>query len=350
MSRTFPALRGIAILLVVVNHSITLGLQFARNQGMTVPQWQKSLLIPIKELGIFAVPIFLFLAGSYFVYAAQGKNIKTMYRMIPNNLLYIIFPYFVWSLAFYIVVFLIFGESNSLIGYAKSLIVGYPNNFVPLLFFFTLIAPLLILLSKKWPWLTLLVFLAYQAFLVVLLRPDVFGNIIPEWAKLFAPPIIRLPLALWGVFYPLGVVFGLKTEQFKQAFTRKINILVLVAISSGLFILAVSTQLGFTNLPIVEVITPIFGLVCLTTVRRELIPFVRFFERLGKRSYGIYLTNLIVINLFFYLIIRIGTKQLLESQPLLVILIAVTTILLPLLFMEWLEKSRGRAMYRLVFG
>jgi peptidoglycan/LPS O-acetylase OafA/YrhL len=350
VNRNFPALRGIAILLVVINHSITLGLQFARNQGVGVPQWQKSLLIPIKELGIFAVPLFLFLAGSYFAYAAQGKNLKAMYRLIPNNLLHIATPYLIWSLVFYVVVFFLFGEQDSLVGYAKSLIVGYPNNFVPLLFFFTCFAPFLITLTKKFPLLIFLAFFAYQAFLVILLRPDIFGSILPEWARFFAPPIIRLPLALWGVFYPLGVILGLRYEWFKQTLSNKTNVFILIVLTLVLFSLAVSTQLSIISLPLIEIIVPLFGLIWLTNVKREQTPFVRFFERLGKRSYGIYLTNLIIINLIFFTVVQIGTKQLLAIQPLVVTVIAAITIFLPLLFMEWVEKNRGRTMYRLVFG
>jgi len=132
VSRHFPALRGIAILLVIINHSVTLGLQFARNQEITVPPWQKFILISIKELGIFAVPLFLFLAASYFVYAAQGKNLKSMFRLIPNNLMYIALPYLIWSLFYYVLEYVLFNKQQTIIGYAKSLIVGYPNNFVPL--------------------------------------------------------------------------------------------------------------------------------------------------------------------------------------------------------------------------
>lgn len=350
MSRSFPALRGVAILLVVINHSITLGLQFAKNQGVIIPQWQKLLLIPIKELGIFAVPLFLFLAGSYFVYAAQGKNLKAMYRLIPNNLLYIALPYVIWSLVFYAVVYFIFGEQNSFIGYAKSLVVGYPNNFIPLLLFFTLFAPILVFFAKKIPWWIFGVFLAYQAFLVTLLRPDIFGNFMPEWARIFAPPIIRLPLALWGVFYPLGIIFGLKSDQFRKTLSNKTHMLILVSVAIVLFVLATLTQLGFTALPIIEVIAPLFGLVVLTTIKRDQIPFLRFFERIGKKSYGLYLTNLIMINVLFFVVIHFELKQLLQIQPLLVTWIATTTILFPVLVMEWIERTRGRTIYRFVFG
>ena len=36
MNRQFPALRGVAIFLVVINHSITLGLAAARDAGLAV--------------------------------------------------------------------------------------------------------------------------------------------------------------------------------------------------------------------------------------------------------------------------------------------------------------------------
>jgi len=349
VSRHFPALRGVAIILVVINHSITLGLQFARNQGIFVPSWQKYLLIPIKEVGIFAVPLFLFLAASYFVYAAQGKSLKEMFGLIPKNFLYIAVPYLVWSLVFYLVVFLIFGESNSVIGYAKSLLVGYPNNFIPLLIFFTFFAPILIWLSRRLPLLIFGFFIAYQALLVVLLRPDLFGNLLPAWTAVLAPPIIRLPLALWGVFYPLGIIYGLYSDKIKKFLSPK-NSAIIFLISLSMFALSASTQLGFANFPLIEIITPLFGLVWLISLKREHIPFVRFFERIGKRSYGLYLTNLIILNILLFLILRSGLRQFMAFQPLIVLLIASATVLIPLIGMEWVEKNRGRSTYRLLFG
>lgn len=348
MSRHFPALRGIAILLVIINHSVTLGLQFARNQEITVPPWQKFILISIKELGIFAVPLFLFLAASYFVYAAQGKNLKSMFRLIPNNLMYIALPYLIWSLLYYLLEYVLFNKQQTMIGYAKSLIVGYPNNFVPLLFFFTLLAPFLIWISRKAAWLVFLLFLSYQSFLVVLLRPDIFGEVIPNWANVFALPIIRLPIALWGIFYPLGIIYGLNSEAFKKQIGKSPTfVFVITLLMLGL---AISTQLGFTNLPIIEIITPLFGLLGLLVINRDQIPFARFFERLGKRSYGLYLINLMIINILYFLLIAIGFKQILSFQILIVIVVGAITLFLPLLLMEGVEKKAGRLSYRVLFG
>lgn len=348
MSRHFPALRGIAILLVIINHSVTLGLQFARNQGITVPPWQKYILIAIKELGIFAVPLFLFLSASYFVYAAQGKNLKSMFRLIPNNLMFIALPYLIWSLLFYFLEYVLFGKQQGLIGYAKSLIVGYPNNFVPLLFFFTLLAPFLIWISRKAARLVFLLFLSYQSFLVVLLRPDIFGDIIPDWAGIFALPIIRLPIALWGIFYPLGIIYSLNSEAFKKLLGKASAFVFVITLL--MFGLTVSTQLGFTSLPIIEIFTPLFGLLGLLVITRDQIPNARFFERLGKRSYGLYLINLMIINILYFLLIAIGLKQILSVQILIVIVVGAVTLLFPLLIMEGIEKKTGRVFYRVLFG
>ncbi|MFN7036838.1 MAG: hypothetical protein ACK4SN_10785, partial [Bellilinea sp.] len=97
-------------------------------------------------------------------------------------------------------------------------------------------------------------------------------------------------------------------------------------------------------------IAPLFGLLVLMTIKRDQIPFLRFFERIGKKSYGLYLTNLIMINVLFFVVIHFELKQLLQIQPLLVTWIATTTILFPVLVMEWIERTRGRAIYRFVFG
>lgn len=348
MSRHFPALRGLAIFLVVINHSITLGMQFARVEGVVLPQWQKYILVAIKEFGIFAVPLFLFLAASYFAYAAQGKDFQGMVRLVPNTVKFILIPYILWSVLFYVVAFYLFGEKTDLVGYTKNLIIGYPNNFVPLLLFFTILAPLLVWLSRKSQTLIFLLFLAYQAFLVIILRPDLFGKVFPDWTNTLALPVIRLPLALWGIFYPLGIIYGLNSEKSRKL----LNPLSLISlfITLCLFVISVSTQLGFTNFPIVEIIAPFFGVLWLTTLKREQIPFIHWFERLGKRSYGLYLINLILINLLLTAIIAIGSKNILIYQPVIVFLVAAITLLLPLYWMEAIEKRSGRSFYKMIFG
>ena len=347
MQRQFPALRGLAIFLVVVNHSITLGLAAARDFELVTPLVEKWILIAIKNLGIIAVPIFLFIAGSFFVYAAQGKTVRAGYRQVWAGLIHTIPPYILWSVVFYIVVFLLFNERNDALGYLKNLVVGYPFNFVPLLVAFYLVAPLLVWLAKRFAWLIVLTFLGYQVVLIAVLRPELLPFSLPGWTNLLAPPVLRLPLALWGIFYPLGVVFSLHSAKILPKLK---GWWWLIAVSGfGLLVLAFLSEVNLVDLPLASVFGPMVTILLLPLIKRERIPFVRYLEQLGKRSYGLYLTNLIVITLMLAMV-RVSAPWLLSIQSLLAILLAVITLIVPQWLMGWVERVPGKKVSRYVFG
>ena len=348
MNRQFPALRGLAIFLVVINHSITLGLAAAREAGLATPQVEKVILLAIKELGIIAVPIFLFLAGSFFVYAAQGKNIRQAYKLVGPGLLHTLTPYLIWSLVYYLVVYLLFGEGYSLLGYAKNLAVGYPFNFVPLLMAFYVIAPLLVWASKRYPWAVIALFFLYQLFLINVLKPGIiFGLQFPSWLDFLALPVLRLPLALWGVFYPMGVIYSLHQSKITPVLKRAWWLFALVSLV--LYVFAVLTLASYLEVPLAEVFAPVVAIFLLPVIRRDWLPFARPLEKLGKRSYGLYLMNLIIINLG---LAAIGSflPWLLSVMTVLAILLAAITLLLASGFMSWVERGPGRAFYRYLFG
>ena len=60
MSRQFPVIRGIAILYVLLNHSITMSLWMASRFNYQPPsQALNAVLVSLQEVGIYAVPAFL---------------------------------------------------------------------------------------------------------------------------------------------------------------------------------------------------------------------------------------------------------------------------------------------------
>ncbi len=347
MQRQFPALRGLAILLVVVNHAITLSLRAARESGYMTPEVEKWILVAIKEFGIIAVPIFLFVAGGFFVYAVQGKTVREGYKQVWKGLQYTIPPYLLWSFVYYLVVYFLFAEQDNFSGYLHNLIVGYPFNFVPLLVAFYLVAPLLVWAAKRYPWLLVAIFLFYQIFLIVVLRPELFALTLPGWVNYFAPPVLRLSLAIWGIFYPLGLVFALHSKPIIPVLKRLWWLIALIGF--GLFILTILTSMDVINQPLAAVFGPLFGILLFPLIKRERIPFVRWLETLGKRSYGLYLTNLIVLKLLLVLV-STASPWLLSVLGVLALLLAVITLAVPQVVMTWVERGPGRKVYRFAFG
>ena len=348
MNRQFPALRGIAIFLVIINHSIVLSLQTITQFNLPrVSPLEKGFLLAIKEIGVLAVPIFLFLAGAFMMYSLSGKTVKVGYRLILPVLKNAVIPYILWSVIFYFIIFLVNHETYSLFGYIKNLLVGYPYNFVPILVFFILLSPILAWFSKKFPLITIALFLIYQIILLNIQLPGVLGFAFPNWMVIVSPPILGLPLTLWAVFYGFGMVYIQYSEKYKKIFGSVI--IPIGLFSLALYVVAVSREIGLIQFQLAEWLLPILTMLLLPFIKRNSIPFVRFFEGLGKRSYGIYFMNLIIIKLLVFLFANIF-PTIFQVETLLVIILSIFTYFFTTFLIEKLEKSSARKYYRYIFG
>ncbi|MGA9533450.1 MAG: acyltransferase family protein, partial [Anaerolineales bacterium] len=289
MSRQFPALRGLAILLVVVNHSITLTLQAIRQSSLApLPRWQTSLLVAVKNLGLVAVPIFLFLSGAYVVYATRGKALGAAYRNVILGLRYVLTAYLLWSIVFYGLVYLLDGETYSVIGYVRNLIVGYPFNFVPILIFFYLLSPLLVRSADRWPLSFLAVVFIYQLFSANVMAPGILGFEFPGWTRWLTIPGLRLSLAIWAIFFPLGVVHGLRTDEFTDFVRRSLPALLVLTMLG--YVGSVLHDLSLSTVAIAELLFPVLAIFFAPAVGRDRIPAAAWLENLGRMAYGLYLT------------------------------------------------------------
>ncbi len=348
MSRQFPAMRGVAILLVVLNHSIVLSMDSARQAGyLGGMTFDVILLTALKAFGLVAVPIFLFLSGGFLAYAVRGKPVQAAYRAVGLGLRHIVVPYVLWSLAFYALIYVLNRDIYTPAEYVKHLLVGYPFNFVPILIAFYLVAPVLIRLLEKRPWLTLLALGAYQAFSVAVLEPRVLGWTAPAWMVYLTPPGLRLSLAIWGIFFPLGMAHGLHAESF-QLWVAKWK-WILIAGAVACYGLAVAHEVGWWAAPLAGLVLPVLAVFLLPLVRRETIPIASTLEYIGRRAFGLYLTNLIFLNLVL-VAVRAVVPGLQQVLLLLVPVGFVLAVAALLGLAAAVERWPGPAAQRYVFG
>lgn len=298
-------------------------------------------------MGVVAVPIFLFLAGAFMMYAMKDKKIRQNYRLVLPALKNVVFPYIIWSVVFYIFIYFLRAETFSLPGYLKNLIVGYPFNFVPILVFYIIIAPLLAWIIKRVPLITLFAFLVFQLVLVNIKIPGILGFVFPDFFNLLYVPILGLPFALWAVFYPLGMVYIQFSQKYKSILER--FIIVIAGISFGLYVLAVLKELGAISFSQAEWLLPLVFILLLPFVDRKKIPFLSFFENLGKRTYGIYLMNLTIITFLSQLAAKF-IPWLFQVETIIVMILATLTILISSNLMKWVEHRFSRQIYNFIFG
>jgi peptidoglycan/LPS O-acetylase OafA/YrhL len=349
MNRQLAAFRGLAALLVVMNHSIHLSIVVPRDLGYggVAGPW-RYVALTLVQLGVFAVPIFLFISGCFAVYASQAGSGKG-WRPPWHSLKYTLAPYLVWSLLFYLIAFMATGQRDTPVGYVKSLLVGYPFHFVPLYVFFTLLSPLLVWLLRRHGWKVLAAVGLYQVALLLLLEPDVLGREVPGWAWLIAPPVLSRTMADWAIFFPLGMYYGLHVRTLSpRLYTLRWG---LAAATLLLFVLYVLHGAGLLRAPLVGALSATVFMGIAAGLKRDSLRFAWHLEQVGKRAYPLYLTNLVTANAVL-LLIRALAPDLLGLRIVLPVVLFVVALGLPMAVMAGLDHwpRRSQALTRYVFG
>ena len=320
----------------------------ARAQGIaSTPPWEQFLLYFLSGLGIFAVPIFLYLSGAFFAYAASQDNLKTNYRIVWNNLKHVAIPYVVWSLIFYLEIYFLHDKSYTPLEYVKYLVVGYPFNFVPLLIFYYLISPILIRLMRYFGWAVIALIGLYQLILLNLLYPGMLGFAFPDWMHILAPPVLSSTLAEWAIFFPLGLIY-VKRITSLTSFIEKTK-WVWVGLTILLYAIALLDVLELIHLPLARYLAPVTFMLLASIFKRNAFPFVKQLEVLGKRAYGLYLMNLILLDVLLYLIEK-TVSTVLTFYLILIPFMFILALIIPLWIINSFERLRQPVLQRYVFG
>ena len=301
MSRQLGALRGLAIVLVVLNHSID-ALTWVPHEAIypAIDAVYSFILSIFNELGVLAVPMFLFISGSFFAYAARGNRSELSWKPVRNNLKHILWPYLIWSTVFYALVFVWKDERYSALGYATKLLVGYPFHFVPILVFWYLVSPVLVRFCDRYGWALIAVIGIYQLVLFNLVYSGAYGFRFPTWMHLLVPKIISITMADWAIFFPLGLICGLKAKSVNPMLAK----LKWILLGSTLLMLALSflNTKAILHAPLAGIAAATAFVLYMPSIKREAIPLYQQLEKVGKKSYGLYLLNLIVLSLVVIII------------------------------------------------
>jgi probable poly-beta-1,6-N-acetyl-D-glucosamine export protein len=348
MYRQIPALRGIAIIIVILNHAIYYS-DFTGSEPAVYPfgNIANSVLTALGHLGIFAVPTFLFLSGCFFAYAYQDINSGNHFRRVWKSLRFILIPYLFWSILFYVMLFVIQGQTFTAPEYIKNLFVGYPYHFIPLLVFFYLISPILVRAGKQHGLIILAVFGLYQAFLLYLANSDLSSGPVMEWLKYFRVPVLYSTFAEWGIYFPLGVIAAINAKKILPILKKYLT-LIFVAI---ILLFAASTYnlLFLNNFPFLDYIVVLLFVISLPAIRYDKIPFVRQLDKIGTKSFGLYLMNLIVINVMLAEL-KIFAPDIIKHEILLSTVLFVLGLFIPLFLMNVSARLPFRRFYKVAFG
>lgn len=348
MDRQFVALRGLAILIVVIHHSIDMGT--LGPQGLGYPPlegWERHVLLVLHRLGVLAVPTFLFISGYFAAYAARGHSRKLPWKLVGATLKRVLPPYVFWSIVFYLLIYFQRGESYAFLGYLKNLIVGYPFHFIPILVLNYLLAPVVARGSRRYSHVLVVAIAAYQMFLINVRQPGMLGFAFPDWARFLVPPVFGYTLAQWGIYFPLGMIYSLNSRRMLPWLHRFRWPLLLVAVAC--FLVLIPPLSSVLRWRWAEYVCPLMFLLLSPSIKRDSIPLVRRLEEINRKSYGLYLTHLMVLHLAFSLVQAL-VPWLLNHQVVLHPFLFLLALGVPLLLMSAVARSPARAVYHALFG
>ncbi len=113
--------------------------------------------------------------------------------------------------------------------------------------------------------------------------------------------------------------------------------------------LAVAHEVGWWAAPLAGLLLPVLAVFLLPLVRRETIPIASTLEYIGRRAFGLYLTNLIFLNLVL-VAVRAVVPGLQQVLLLLVPVGFVLAVAALLGLAAAVERWPGPAAQRYVFG
>jgi hypothetical protein len=115
------------------------------------------------------------------------------------------------------------------------------------------------------------------------------------------------------------------------------------------FSLAVVNELSAISGPLAGLLFPIIVVPMMPLLRREMIPFVHSLEEVGRRAYGLYLTNLIFVNVALAAF-RVGLPWVYNEMLLLIPAVLVFALVGFRILVAAVHQLPVRAAPRIVFG
>jgi probable poly-beta-1,6-N-acetyl-D-glucosamine export protein len=368
MVRRMLYLNGFAIFCVVIFHSVGLGFvamfdwaprllpEAAASSPVGSPGYWVYRLV--EQLVVFCIPAFLFVSG-YFVAAATGKSRDTIgWDIVFARIKKLLIPYLIWSAVAMGLLLVLDGRRFSPQAILVNLLTGRSNDilyFVPLLVQYYLLSPFLVRFARRnWKLLLIvtgLVQLVVQGIQLAILvggsAPWVgtLQDITPKW--LFTGRIF---------WFACGIVIGFYPEKFKEALYRMRW--VLLSVSAVAIPLAMwewefyfrraDVWLGQRE-TLLDIFCTVTVIGCFFAFAAVRLPLTRFFENLGKDTYGVYLVHLFFITYTAKLIYRL-LPPLLNDPILLLVILSAAGLVGSLALMRLVQRSPARKFYSYLFG
>jgi surface polysaccharide O-acyltransferase-like enzyme len=353
LRRAIPFLRGLAILGVIFNHANWHVLsQFTAGEVGGYP------FVVFDQVGKFAIPAFMFIAGYFIAYATSGGKRDLSWQITRARLENLLWPWLIWS-AILMVGQSFQGRSISLVEFLRTLAIQY--YFIPLLILYYLSAPFVVKWARSNTRALLARAAAVQLLAVALFyarvyHPD-FPGALKSWVDLGPLQYLR-----FAFYFPFGVVCGMFPRMIKDLLTRlakaKAILPWLALLMFGLAVVeaAVAYNVGGDIWPIggdqTKLSSVLFStalILSFVALDRLTVPFSRTINKLGTHSYGLYLCHYPILGITATAIERIAPRVALQGWLFLPLLFGLT-IAFSMSMMEGMARLPAKRFYRYLFG
>ena len=358
MFRRLLLLNGLAASAVPIHHAAAYGLlamfQWTdRYQPVTVPDFSQLgsppyfVLITIRQLVTFAVPVFLFVSGFYMAFLGKSQRTPLNWSVLSKRMQILAIPFLIWTAVRYVLLRRPPSSINDVLD---------PYFYIPLLLQFYLLSPWSIRVAEKHWKLLLGVAGALQFWYLAVKYLQIFGVQTAFLDQLLSAPrwlFIRDPL-----WFPLGIVFGLHLEEARPILAKlRVH---LVGATIVLCLLMLAEYQVVDQLSGEDWLGPTFGGVFRIFYSLAVILAVLAFEsgssrservisQIGYRSLGIYMANIPFIYGTALLLYHLAPSTL-GTEAIYVPSLIIAGMGGPLLLMKFVNSSPARGAYRSLFG
>lgn len=368
MTRKLLFLNGIAIIFAVYHHSIYWAVTAINYWGhrfvggptpelLSTPNIFSLFLRITDQIAGVAVPAFLFVSGFLYSFSMNNQTIPQSYRFIQKRILYLLFPYIIWS-TITVVFRMIEGKSYTVLELIRVYLLGEadgPFYYVPLIIQMIIISPFLFKAIKKYPGGMFAITFVIQILSSILWYFKILEITPPQSLNFlnFFKSSYLLSHLLWFV---IGMVFFIHRQSINN-FLRTYRWGFLFLITLTFFIGQLELQ-QLMNLNGSSWINSQASIVTRAFYSLLILAFAIWGENtisgskieiIGSRSYGIYLSHIITIEICARLIYHLVPYLLGQTILFLGILVFVG-IGIPLFAMKLSRLSLFKAAYSYLWG
>lgn len=367
MIRQLRVLTGVSVFFVVIHHAIyrvipgmSAAFLIANDSEVSIstrintPSLQAIQLL--DQVAIIGVPVFLFVSGFFGALAVPRKK-TVSWTHVWGRINRLLIPYLIWSGAF-IAIFILIGNKYSFSDLVQDIFlrgVLVPYYYIPMLIFFLLLSPWLLLLAQsRWKLLIiasfiLLIIFPLLTYVSVFVQDDSIVNKVLELSRIWRAP----RLFFWFI---LGMVMALHQKKGNAFIVKYRKILLILVPVTFIFyylevsVLAVLVERPWTS-PEFSFLYPVFSLLTLLAILSFFefrIPFAATIGVAGSMSFGIYLMH---YQIQLWISDNVSTPEGLLSHPLVSLLILIVlSLAIPIALILVLDRSPAARYRRYVIG